>query len=443
MRRVGAPAGEPAPERGTAATGPARVVPPGVIALLLLMALPAQAQLLSAGEGPVSWELGGYLRSFSALTAPGLDVPGEETPFARHVDLLRIEQRLSLGERVGLEVHNRLGWTQGGSESAGIGVDVTPTPDRSLDLRTTFVETRTTTLDHDVDRAVLRLWLDRADLSFGRQAIAWGSAVLFQATDFWAPFAPFELDNSQKRGIDAARAQVPLAGNVELELVVADRGAARDVAAGAKIHRYGAVLDGWGGVARLWEQVHLAGGLRGEVGVWTLRGEGTLPVRFREAPGGLDSDTGLRPPRATLGAERFGSEWVLILEAHWNGEGAARPEDYMARGAAPDLARGETFWLGRAYVGGSALWLPAADWTLSTGAFLNALDPSALLTAQIQHDLAESVEVGVGWFGGVGQASTLRTMPDPGGESVPIGVDLRSEFGLYGHTVYLQVAAFF
>lgn len=420
----------------------------GATALLVALTVlgspaPAIAQLVSVGEGPVSWELGGYLRSFSALTEPGLAAPGQETPLARHVDVLRLEQRFALGERVGFEIHNRLGWTQGPSEGAGIGVDVTPAPDRSLDLRTILVETRTTTLDHDVDRAVLRLWLEHADLAFGRQAIAWGNAVLFTATDLWAPFAPFELDDAQKRGIDAARAQVPLSPTTELELVVADRGAARDLAAGAKLHRYGAALDGWVGVARLWEQVHLAAGLRGETGAWTLRGEGTLPVRFTEATGARSPETGLRPPRATVGAERFSSEWVLILEAHWNGEGAPQAADYLARSGEPDIARGETFWLGRAYVGGTVLWLPVPDWTVSTGAFVNALDPSSLLTAQVQHDLAESVEVGLGWFGGFGRRSLLRTLPNADGQEVPVGADLRSEFGLYGHTVFLQVAAFF
>ncbi|TVR03521.1 MAG: hypothetical protein EA398_04730 [Deltaproteobacteria bacterium] len=427
-----------------AGRGPARVcVAAAVLAVALLVALPARAQLVSVGEGPVSWELGGYLRSFSAMTEPGLAAPGEETPQARHVDLLRLEHRFFLGPRVGVEVHNRLGWTQGPAQGAGIGVDVTPAPDRSLDLRTALIDTDTTTLDHDVDRAVVRLWLDGADLAFGRQAITWGSAALFTATDFWAPFAPFELDDSQKRGIDAARAQVPLSPTTELEFVVADRGAARDVAAGVKVHHYGAVLDGWVGAARLWEQVHVAGGLRGEIGSWTLRGEGTLPVRFEEATGARSPDTGVRPPRVTVGAERFSGDFVLMLEAHWNGEGVRNREDYLARSAEPDIGRGETFWLGRAYVGGTAAWLPVPDWILTAGSFVNVLDASALLTAQVQHDVAESVEVGLGWYGGVGRGSRLVFAESGTGEPFVAGVDIGSEFGLYGHTVFLQVAAFF
>ena len=120
-----------------------------------------------------------------------------------------------------------------------------------------------------------------------------------------------------------------------------------------------------------------------------------------------------------------------------------RNEDYLARSADPDIGRGETFWLGCAYVGGTAAWLPVPGWVLTVGSFVNVLDASALLTAQVQHDVAESVEVGLAWYGGVGRSSRLVVAESGTGEPFLAGLDLGSEFGLCGHTVFPQVAAFF
>lgn len=395
----------------------------------------AHASLFQVGEGPVRWDLAGYVRSFSVMAEPGLSLPGEETPVARHVDLLRLEHRLSLGERADLELHNRLAWTHGRTEALGVGVGVTPTPERSLSLEHVFIETSSTRLEHDMDRAVLRLWLDRVDIAIGRQAITWGSAVLFTSTDFWAPLSPFELDTSQKRGIDALRVLIPVSPTVELEAVVADRGSLESIAAGLKLHHFGSTVDSWVGLARLWEEFRLAGGARGEVGAWTLRAEGSLPVRLLEGEAVDSGQMGLRPPRITAGADRFGSDWVLMVEAHYNGQGATQPSDYLARTDDLDWQRGESFWLGRLYAGATVAWLPVPDWTLSTGSFVNLLDTSTLMTAQVQHDLAASVELSLGWYGGFGRSSRVDS-----GEGI---LDIGSEFGLYGHAAFLQLAAFF
>jgi hypothetical protein len=413
--------------------GPAAML---LAAVATLSAADARAQLLELGEGDIRYALGGYLRAFSALTYPPLELPGFERPIAQTVNLTRLEHRLTLGERAGLEVHNRVALVQGNQVGA-VGVGVTPRPDRSLDLRYGIVETDDVTLDHDLDRALLRLYLGGADVTLGRQAITWGSAQLFTAADLWAPFSPYELDTSQKRGIDAARAIFSPAGTSELELIVADRGSLRDLSGGAKLRLFGARFDGFFGAAKSWEQLVATAGVRTERGAWTFQGEATLPARILEADGGRSPEPGIQLPRATVGATRFRENWITIVEAHFNGAGAASPDDYTARLADPDVQRGETFWLGRYFAGATLAWVPNVEWTVTGGALVNVRDPSVLGLASAEYRLGESSAVTGGWAGGFGRSPELTLI-----DGLPV-LDLRSEFGTYGQSGYVQVALFF
>ena len=406
------------------------------VALVGLGVVEARAQVLELDYDPVRYSLGGYLRAFSALSYPPLELPGFERPVSQTVNLLRLEHRAAIGDRAGVEVHNRVAWVQGPQVGA-IGVGVTPTPDRSLDLRSELVDTADVTLDHDLDRAVVRLYLGGADISLGRQAITWGNAQLFTAADLWSPFSPYELDTSQKRGVDAARAILTPVGTSELELIVADRGSLGDLSGGAVLRVFGARLDGFFGAAKSWDQVLATAGARTETGAWTLQGEATLPARITEAEAGRSPEPGVQLPRATVGATRFSERWLVVAEAHFNGAGAARPADYAARLEDPDFVRGETFWFGRYYGGGTVAWVPNVEWTLTAGALVNVRDPSALGLATIEYERGESLALSGGWAGGFGRSPELALID---GE---VAFDLRSEFGTYGQTGYVQVALFF
>ncbi len=415
--------------RGAAAVGAL------VAALAWGVASDARAQVVEVGEGEQSYALGGYLRAFSALSHPPVELPGFERPISQTVNLLRLEHRAAIARSVNLEVHNRLAWVQGPQVGA-VGVGVTPEPDRSLDLSFDLVDTDDVTLDHDLDRAVLRLYAGDADVSLGRQAITWGSAQLFTATDLWSPFSPYELDTSQKRGVDAARAVWSPFGPSELELIVADRGSLRDLSGGAKLQVFGRRLDGFFGLAKSWDQIAAVGGARAEAGAWTVHAEANLPARIMEAEAGRDPEPGIQLPRATIGATRFHQDWIATAEVHVNGAGAGDPDDYAQRLTDPDLVRGETFWLGRYYAGGTLAWVPTVEWTLTAGSLVNLRDPSALGLATVEYELVESLALSAGWAGGFGRSPELSIAP-----GAP-ELDPRSEFGIYGQTGYVQVALF-
>lgn len=84
-----------------------------------------------------------------------------------------------------------------------------------------FIHENDMYLVSDIDRA----WLDftKGSLQFtaGRQRIAWGTNLVWNPIDIFNPSSPFDFDNIEKPGTDAARAQIYLGAVSEIDLAVA------------------------------------------------------------------------------------------------------------------------------------------------------------------------------------------------------------------------------
>ena len=411
-----------------------------LVTTLLCASTPASAELITLGEGDWRWSVGGYLRSASTLHAtalPGDLVPSDQRLASQHVNLARLEHRLALGPSLGGEVHHRVAWVQGTS-AAPVGLGVSSTPERSVDTRVQLVDRAPTFVDHDLDRVLLRWWLPFADITVGRQAITWGSSVAFPVSDHWAPLSPLELDTSQKRGVDALRVLTSPSDGVEVEAVVVDRGSWSQLAGGLRIALF---LSGWdlsASLARSWERLHLGAGARTSMGAWTLRGEATLPWTLATlAPPNQHPSSGILAPSVTLGAERFSSRWLWIVETHLNPSGEAQPTRYLRRATDPARSRAESPWLGQAYAATWTTWIPREDLNLTLGGYVNLRDPSALVSTQARYDVAQNVDLALLWYSGIGRRPTLTpTSPNP------IPITTPSEFGLYGHTAILHLSIF-
>ena len=63
---------------------------------------------------------------------------------------------------------------------------------------------------HNLDRAFVEFSTDFADISVGRDAIAWGSARIVNPTDVVAPFTYNQLDTEDRIGVDAVRVRIPI-----------------------------------------------------------------------------------------------------------------------------------------------------------------------------------------------------------------------------------------
>ena len=414
---------------------PYRRLPRSTAAALTLLALasPVRAEIALVGEpgdDAFALALGGYFRAFNGAQFLELDAPGIDDETGINSTVARAEWRVAVGDAARLEIHERFAWlsTTGSAAFAGAGVGVTPAPNRTVDLATTWQigDDGATVLEHDLDRAVLRLFIGPFDASIGRQAITWGTANLFTVTDVWAAFSPYDLDTSQKRGVDAVRAVVALGSRGELDLVIADRGELVQLSGGARATWYLGFGDIYAVGGHFWDRLAVAAGVSAEAGELKLRAEAFAP--YDPADGALDL------PRATAGVDWFATgDFSLTVEGHFNGDGGDDPDDYAGHAATSEpFDRGEVFLLGRWYAGAAALWRPYPTVSTTLGATTNLVDPSALATWAIAYEIAQDVEASIGGFHGFGDGITFDPLPR-----------VRSEYGSYGHLAWLQLAAFF
>lgn len=404
----------------------------GVAVLLTVQAFfqsPSLHAQFSLFEGErTSLELGGYFRSLTALYDQGYRIPDQDRVSGFNGEVLRLKWILRVGDRAVVEVHDRFQIQASSSPrfvSAVPGFGVTVVPGRSLDLSTVFIDQDRLKVWHDVDRLSLTLNTDFGDITAGRQAITWGISNLFPVADLWAQFSPFELDTEEKPGIDALRVLSYPARGLELDGVVADRGSAGDISAGIRATLSLAWTDLYLGGGKFWNEAMALGGIAAPVGSWKLRAEGVLPYDMDEE--------GLELPRVTLGVDWLGGEYMISGEYHFNGIGAATVDDYGETLSDPRYARGESYFLGRHYLGGLGSWTPGNDrLSLTLSALVNLMDPSTILSPALTYDFGQETRLSVGGYISSGNPPEL--------EPVPM---LMSEYGMYGDMLFTTVSIYF
>lgn len=392
----------------------------------------AAAALLEGDAGELT--LGGYARTLEALQEPRLEfapgVPQEAVPTHRGLSetVLRLEWRAALGSSFTAEVHQRV-FMRIASETSVLGNQVglgsSVAPGRTVRLRSVAYDEDRLVLEHDVDRLAVRASLGDFDVRVGRQAITWGVAELFPVADLWTSFSPFELDTTEKRGIDALRVIYSRGRRLEIEAVAADRGARPDLSYGLRIASYAPGADLYLAVARQWRDTLASAGVSATAGAFRLRVDATQP---------LDPERNdLSRARASLGVGFVRRSLTLTLEGHYNGTGVERVADYGAHLAtSPELKRGEVYLLGRWYAGAAAVWKPSELFQLSVSAQGNVRDRSALLVGALAYQVSQGTELSIGAYRGAGTRLLLAPAPE-----------LRSEFGGLGGLYYLALASFF
>lgn len=76
-------------------------------------------------------------------------------------------------------------------------------PDTEWDLDDTYVDNESVYAKHLLYRAFLTAALSSVDIRFGRQRVAWGTAMLWNPMDILNPFNPLQLERQERQGIDA------------------------------------------------------------------------------------------------------------------------------------------------------------------------------------------------------------------------------------------------
>ncbi|MDX1675918.1 MAG: hypothetical protein R3314_14080, partial [Longimicrobiales bacterium] len=264
-----------------------------------------------------------------------------------------------------------------------------------------------------------------ADITVGRQAITWGVSGIFPVADVWAQFSPFELDTEEKPGVDAVRVLAYPTPELELDLVVADRGSAEDLSVGVRGTLALADADVWLGAGKLWRDALAMGGITLLLDAAKLRAEAVLPWS-------LDRDA-LLEPRVTVGLDWIRGTLLVTGEYHYNGIGASATS-YLDVLRDPRVARGETYYIGRHYLGGLVSWSPDREnrLTLALNTLANLEDPSFAFTPVARYDLGQATRFAIGGLVSLGEHPSF----DP-------AVSFPSEFGAYGTLGYTQISIYF
>jgi hypothetical protein len=411
-----------------------------VLALGALGPTVAHAQITLLEGDRTALTLAGYVRTLTGIHDLGYSIPESPVTAATprrtgfNGEVIRLKWTLEGGSgttgsglRWELDVHNRLQARVSSAEAGDqvVGFGVSAVPDRLVDLETTLVDEPGLRAWHDLDRLSLTLYTDIADITIGRQPITWGVSGIFPVADLWARFSPFELDTEEKPGIDAVRILAYPAG-IEVDAVVADRGRVEDLSAGVRATAGLPSADLWLGAGKLWREAMVMGGVTVLLDAAKLRAEGVVP---------WDLDAGdLQQPRLTVGVDWIRGTLSLTGEYHYNGIGADH-DSYLAALQDPRVQRGETYYLGRHYLGGLVSWSPDVEnrLTLALNALANLDDPSLALTPAFSYDLGQATRFSVGGLVSIGDPPAFTPLPPT----------FPTEFGAYGTLGYTQLSIYF
>lgn len=276
-------------------------------------------------------------------------------------------------------------------------------------------------LFQNLDRAAIAYGADFADITIGRQAIAWGSARVVNPTDIVAPYAYDQLDTEDRIGVDAIRVQIPIGilGEFDAGYVFGENFAFEKSAfflrsqLNAVQTDFSVILVGFR--EHLMTGFDIARGIGG-AGFWfeaayvyanTFDGENEGAENYLRASVGLDYS--------------FAGRAYGFIEYHFSGAGAGEPENYLDNLSEPAYTDGAIYLLGRHYLAPGLTFQITPLISLGGVLLSNISDPSVFPSLQIEYNFAQDIYISAGGFIGIGKR------PETEDEEL----EFRSEFGGY------------
>jgi len=293
----------------------------------------------------------------------------------------------------------------------GATLDQSPSDDdlRLMDLTWEIESGDRHRIFHRFDRLAVQYRGASWGLTLGREAVSWGSGLVFQPMDLFSPFAPTTVDRDFKAGNDLLIVDRLFADGSDLQILgVARRDLEGDVtsdvaSAALKWRTFlgDSEVEVFAG-KHYTDQVY-GGAIRIPVGGAMLRTD-VVATRLEggdwRVSGVLNMDTSFALDGKTT---------YVFAEYYHNDFGVRELPDSVLQLPEPlaeRLARGETFTLMRDYLaaGGTIQWHPL--WTQSLTLIGNLADGSSLLQSNLSYVPSDNamVEVGVTWsIGEAGQ----------------------------------------
>lgn len=426
----------------------------------LLMAWGATAHADSA----VKASLNGDVKSFFVSTIPydnalfesaGL-MPSE--PVAQGIVDGRIKASAS-HHALRFLVHHAVTATSGGpifaTGQTGLGVPSPQFVDLTWDGTSDAEDSDAMTLTGRIDRLSMGFDAGPLTVKVGRQPITLGHGLTFTPLDLVNPFFPTTVDQEYKPGVDAITADLFFGTTTQVSVMTAyaDPEPVKDA-------------DDWlvdGMVHALYAQHTLgvadvgfmAGSVQGDRVAGTTVATAIGPVAVHAdatytRPERDDEDPFVRAVVGALWAAT--GELTVSGEVYHQSVGASDPQRYLSQLSGDRYARGELWLAGQTYAS-TTLGYQVTPLILGTVAVIgNALDGSALVAPSAVVSVSDEVQLVMGGFMGRGDRPAVVDLadlldPETGlpltGDALNSSLGVRSEFGLYPSSVYVQMKAYF
>ena len=285
---------------------------------------------------------------------------------------------------------------------------------------------------HNLDRAAVQFSTDFADISIGRDAIAWGAARIINPTDVVVPFNYDQLDTEDRVGVDAVRIRIPVGilGEVDTGYIFGTNFDFDKSAIFLRTQLNAAETDF--SILLLEFQRDLLVGLDiargiGGAGFW-LETAYVFTDPFDD--GRIASDDYLR---TSFGLDySFSGETYAFIEYHFNGAGTDKPDNYLTNLDRSAYTRGGVYLLGVHYLAPGISHQLTPLISISGQMLFNLSDPSTWIAPQIAYNIAEDIHLSVGGF------ISLGKRPKDGDLT-----QLQSEFGSYPNLFFSSFRVYF
>ena len=285
---------------------------------------------------------------------------------------------------------------------------------------------------HNLDRAAVQFSTDFADISIGRDAIAWGAARIINPTDVVAPFNYDQLDTEDRVGVDAVRIRIPVGvlGEVDTGYIFGTNFDFDKSAIFLRTQLNAAETDF--SILLLEFQRDLLVGLDiargiGGAGFW-LETAYVFTDPFDDRR--IASDDYLR---TSFGLDySFSGETYAFIEYHFNGAGTNKPDNFLTNLDRSAYTRGGVYLFGVHYLapGISHQLTPLIG--ISGQMLFNLSDPSTWIAPQIAYNIAEDIHLSVGGFISLGKRPKDDDL-----------TQLQSEFGSYPNLFFSSFRVYF
>ncbi len=402
-----------------------------LVLVIGLMAIPC------AGTANAELQFGGYYKNFFTTFASPLP---NEPMMGAVVNRLRVNLSYApatqLSFALSYDFTPRIQDSSLFSESP-IAVSIVPHTYRVLDLDSPIYPSGEDPIGsvgiyHNLDRAFLQYSADFADISIGRDAIAWGSARIVNPTDVVAPFTYDQLDTEDRIGVDAIRVRIPIGAMGECDAGYIF-GESFDFEKSAYFLRSQLnTLETDVSIVLVGFQKHLLAGLDiargiGGAGFWL-----ETAFVFVE-PFGQDADARSNYLRASTGLDySFGEKTYGFIEYHFNGAGAKSPENYLANLDKPAYTQGGVYLMGLHYLAPGLSYQLTPLISFGGQMLFNLSDSSVWIGPQLEYNIAEDIYLSAGGLISVGERlEDSETL------------EFRSEFGSYPNVVFTSFRVYF